>query len=84
VSAIIPISSNELARLIGASRTHAPLFATTLLVLTGLYGTNDAARAEQTGCKVCTDQQRACMKNYAGPTCKSEYQICMKSCGKKS
>ena len=26
----------------------------------------------------------ACMKNYGGPTCKTEYQMCMKSCGKKS
>jgi len=34
-------------------------------------------------CKVCSDQQAACMKNYAGPTCKTEYQICMKSCRKK-
>jgi hypothetical protein len=59
------------------------IFAITLLMLTGLYGTNDAARAEQSSCKVCADQQRACMKNYAGPTCKSEYQMCMKSCGKK-
>jgi hypothetical protein len=57
--------------------------AITLLVLVGFWGANDAARA-QSGCKVCADQQRACMKNYAGPTCKSEYQMCMKSCGKKS
>jgi len=34
-------------------------------------------------CKVCGEQQTACMKNYAGPTCKTEFQICMKSCGKK-
>ena len=34
-------------------------------------------------CKVCADQQRACMKNYAGPTCKTEYQMCMKSCKAK-
>lgn len=31
-------------------------------------------------CKICSDQQRACMKNYAGPTCKTEFQMCMKSC----
>ena len=60
------------------------IFAITLLVLAGLYGTNDTARAQQSSCKVCSDQQRACMKNYAGPTCKSEYQMCMKSCAKKS
>jgi hypothetical protein len=56
----------------------------TLLVLAGLYVVNDAAQAQQSSCKVCADQQRACMKNYAGPTCKTEYQMCMKSCGKKS
>ena len=61
------------------------IFATALLMIVGSYGgANDAARAEQSSCKVCSEQQRACMKNYAGPTCKSEYQMCMKSCGKKS
>lgn len=39
--------------------------------------------AGQPSCKVCADQQKACMKNYAGPTCKSEYQMCMKSCDRK-
>ena len=43
-----------------------------------------AAYAQKSdSCKVCADQQRACMKNYAGPTCKSEYQMCMKSCKSK-
>jgi hypothetical protein len=34
----------------------------------------------QQSCKVCAEQQKACMKNYAGPTCSSEYRMCMKSC----
>jgi len=34
-------------------------------------------------CKQCRDQQRACMSNYAGPTCKTEYDRCMKSCKRK-
>jgi hypothetical protein len=38
--------------------------------------------ASRNGCKVCSDQQGACMKNYAGPTCKTEYQMCLKSCKK--
>ena len=59
------------------------IFAITLVILVSFYGTNDAAQA-QSSCKVCSDQQAACMKNYAGPTCKSEYKMCMKSCGKKS
>jgi hypothetical protein len=56
---------------------------TLLLVLVSFGGTNGAAQAQQPSCKVCGDQQRACMKNYAGPTCKTEYQMCMKSCRKK-
>jgi hypothetical protein len=60
------------------------VFAATLLVLAGFWATNLSAQAQQSNsCKVCRDQQRACMKNYAGPTCKTEYQMCMKSCGKK-
>ncbi len=60
------------------------IFALALLMLVGFCGANRAAQAQQSSCKVCSEQQRACMKNYAGPTCKSEYQMCMKSCGKKS
>jgi hypothetical protein len=52
-----------------------------VLVVAGLIATPDAARA-QTDCKICADQQKACMKNYGGPTCKTEYQMCIKSCKK--
>jgi len=38
--------------------------------------------AEAQSCKDCAEQQKACMKNYAGPACKTEYQICIKSCEK--
>ena len=55
--------------------------AIALLLVAGLVATLDAARA-QSSCKVCADQQKACMKNYPGPTCKTEYQMCMKSCKK--
>ncbi len=59
----------------------AAIVATLLL---GSYGSIDAAKAQQANnCKVCRDQQSACMKNYAGPTCKTEYQMCMKSCKPK-
>jgi hypothetical protein len=54
------------------------------LLFIGFLATTDGALAQQSSCKVCSDQQKACMKNYAGPTCKTEYQMCMKSCGKKS
>ena len=54
-----------------------------LLSLLCLAGANHGASAQATNsCKACGEQQRACMKNYAGPTCKTEYQICMKSCKK--
>ena len=59
-------------------------FAIMTLMLIGSCGFNLAAQAQQSSCKVCSEQQAACMKNYAGPTCKSEYKMCMKSCGKKS
>jgi hypothetical protein len=51
------------------------LFALAVLVAAG-------GRAQAQSCKVCAEQQKACMKNYAGPACKTEYQICMKSCKK--
>jgi hypothetical protein len=52
-------------------------------IVLGLSGSIDAAEAQANNCKVCRDQQSACMKNYAGPTCKTEYQMCMKSCKPK-
>jgi hypothetical protein len=63
--------------------TSMRTLAVTLLMLAGLCSTDNAARARQSSCKICDDQQRACAKNYAAPTCKSEYQMCMKSCRKK-
>ena len=57
--------------------------AITILLAIGACATLGTARA-QTSCKVCADQQKACMQNYGGPTCKTEYQMCVKSCGKKS
>ncbi len=55
--------------------------ALTLTVLVGLFAVNTAAQA-QTSCKVCAEQQKACMKNYAGPACKTEYRMCLKGCKK--
>ena len=60
------------------------VLALALLTFTGLHGSGAMAQSQQPSCKVCAEQQRACMKNYAGPTCKTEYQMCMKSCGGKS
>jgi O-glycosyl hydrolase len=59
-------------------------YVTVLLSLLYLGCQNNPAIAQaSSSCKVCGDQQRACMKNYAGPTCKTEYRMCMKSCQNK-
>ncbi len=55
---------------------RAVLFAGAVV---GIAFLGDDARAVD-ACKLCNDQQRACMKNYAGPTCRIEFQMCMKSC----
>ncbi len=52
-----------------------------LSILPGLLAASATAQA-QTSCKVCAEQQKACMKNYAGPACKTEYQMCLKACKK--
>jgi len=51
------------------------------LILFGLVAANVPANAQR-ACKDCSDQYQRCMKNYAGPTCKTERDICMKSCKK--
>ncbi len=58
--------------------------AIAVVVLALLSFSENTARAEQSSnCKQCRDQQRACMSNYSGKTCKTEYDICMKSCQRK-
>jgi hypothetical protein len=56
---------------------RAILLSLAIVCSISIFG--DGARAAD-ACKICSDQQRACMKNYAGPTCKTEFQMCMKSC----
>ncbi len=43
----------------------------------------ESAREQSNSCKQCSDQRRLCDANYSGPTCQTEYERCMKSCGKK-
>ena len=57
--------------------------AAIIVVVFGVCSITAAARAESSTCKQCRDQQQACAKNYSGKTCKTEYDICMKSCQKK-
>ena len=59
-------------------------FITVIVVLLSFSSMTTAARAETTNpCKECRDQQQACAKNYSAKTCKTEYDICMKSCKRK-
>jgi hypothetical protein len=58
--------------------------STVLVVLLSFSSMTTTARAEITNpCKECRDQQQACAKNYSAKTCKTEYDICMKSCKRK-
>ena len=53
------------------------------LVLFALFSVDNPLHAQQSNsCKQCSEQRQACMKNYSGPTCKTEYDRCMKSCKK--
>ena len=61
-----------------------PTIATIIVVLLSVCSITTAARAESSTCKQCRDQQQACAKNYSAKTCKTEYDICMKSCQKNS
>ena len=61
-----------------------PAIATIIIVLLNICSVIPAAQAQQpNSCKQCRDQQQACAKNYSAKTCKTEYDICMKSCQKK-
>jgi hypothetical protein len=52
-----------------------------LLVFCGASAGTRAAPAN--ACKECSDHRKRCMANYPGPTCKIDYDICMKNCRKK-
>ena len=52
-----------------------------LVVICGAIPVAAAATAD--ACKECSDHRKRCMANYPGPTCKIDYDICMKNCGKK-
>ena len=48
------------------------------LYLSAMNG--DALAKRTTDAKCAPQQQRACMKNYAGPACRTEHAMCLKSC----
>ena len=59
------------------------VFAVLVLALIGMSCISTLRAEQANNCKVCRDQQKACMSNYPGKTCKLEYDICMKGCRKK-
>ena len=55
-----------------------------VLALFVVGGMSESVRAETAdACKACSDHRKRCMANYPGPTCKIDYDICMKACRKK-
>lgn len=65
----------------GEWRTRVAIVLAMSLVI---YLAGEIAQAQRSeSCKVCSEQQGACMKNYAGKTCKTEYEMCLKSCQRK-
>jgi hypothetical protein len=55
-------------------------FVLAVSVLAGLVAADHAAWAQT--CTVCAEQRATSMKNYAGPACKTECRMCVKSCKK--
>jgi hypothetical protein len=54
------------------------------LALLVVCGMSHGAKAEAANaCKECSDHRKRCMANYPGPTCKIDFDICMKACRKK-
>jgi hypothetical protein len=60
------------------------IFAVVMLMLLSFLGPGRTAKAEtSSACKQCGNEQQTCRANYSAATCKSQYDLCMKSCGKK-
>ena len=54
-----------------------------LALVCGVNSNSHAAPAKANACKECSDHRKRCMRNYPGPTCKIDYDICVKNCGQK-
>jgi len=57
------------------------MFGIALAVLL-IGGVGKAGAEAVNACKQCGDHRKRCMANYPGPTCKIDYDICMKNCRK--
>ena len=54
-----------------------------VIALTAGLSSAAAQAAPADACKQCSDHRKRCMANYPGPTCKVDYDICIKNCRKK-
>ena len=59
------------------------ILAVSIVLLAAASAHSAVVAAPADACKQCREHQRACMSNYPGPTCKTEYDRCMKSCRRK-
>jgi hypothetical protein len=48
-----------------------------------ISASNPASAQQAKDCKKCREYQQACLKNHTRDACNSEYNICIKYCGKK-
>jgi hypothetical protein len=56
--------------------------AAIVIVLLSFCSFSSAQAEPSNSCKQCRDQQQACAKNYGSKACKTDYDLCMKSCKK--
>ncbi len=77
------VMPDDPASRLGGEKMAIRAFALLLGVLS--FCTADhAARAEPSNdCKICRDQHRACVQAHSQAACKTEFDICMKHCGRK-
>ena len=59
-----------------------------VVILLALFGCVSAPSAAQAAgsdscSKDCREYQRACLKAHSQEACKTDYDICIKACGKK-
>ena len=92
LSAMKPLSCDP-ARIEGMSERliirRAKGLSMRLLLASGIAmlvtcGVAESVRAAASNaCKQCSDHRKRCIANYPGPTCKVDYDICMKNCRSK-
>jgi len=59
------------------------VLASAIAMLVSCSMAESVRAAASDACKQCSDYRKRCMANYPGPTCKVDYDICMKNCRKK-